>query len=382
MSQVRVPFYLHDLGEAEVSRFRETLAGPILTTGATVAEFESRFAAYLGRKHAVALSSCTGAMHLALLARGIGPGDEVITTPMTFIATATAICESGAKPVFSEVESSTGNLDVSKLETKITPRTRAIIPVHLYGQMCDMRALRKLADRHGLVLIEDSAHCVEGERDGVRPGELSDAACFSFFATKAITCGEGGALVTDDRDLAAQVRLLSVHGMDKTSYDRFRDGYRHWDMPVMGWKYNLDNLRAALLLPQLDRIEDNRDARHQLVNRYKSLIDGISGVSFAQTLPDAKHACHLFTVWVAPDKRDSIIQGLHSRGIPVVVNYRAIHLLSYFKDTLKHQRGDFPIAERIGDSTISLPLYSKMPKEHVDIVCDALDAVTKSHDLA
>src|SRR5215831_15396845 len=157
--QVRVPFFQHDLGRPELDSLAKVLAGPILTTGDTVAEFEKRFAAYLGRRHAIAVTSCTGAMHISLLALGIGPGDEVITTPMTFIATSTAIIEAGATPVFVDVEPETGNLDVSKVEAAITDRTRAILPVHLYGQMCDMRALRAIADRHGLRIIEDAAHC-------------------------------------------------------------------------------------------------------------------------------------------------------------------------------------------------------------------------------
>ncbi len=175
---MQIEFFRHDLGEPELDAVAQVLASPILTTGNTVATFETRFSAYLGRRHALGVTSCTGALHLSLLALGVGPGDEVITTPLTFIASSTAILEAGARPVFVDVEPMTGNLDAAQVEAAITPRTRAILPVHLYGQMCDMRALRAIADRHNLRIVEDAAHCVEGERDGVRPGELGDTACF------------------------------------------------------------------------------------------------------------------------------------------------------------------------------------------------------------
>src|SRR5205823_9801106 len=188
----------------------EVLSGPILTTGEYVARFERRFAEALGRRHCIAVTSCTGGLHLSLLALGIGPGDEVITTPMTFIATSTAIIEAGARPVFVDVEPTTGNLDATKVEAAITERTRAILPVHLYGQMCDMRALRDIANHHGLFIVEDAAHCIEGTRDGVRPGLLGDTACFSFYATKNLTCGEGGAVVCNDDALLEKLRLLRL----------------------------------------------------------------------------------------------------------------------------------------------------------------------------
>jgi len=309
---------------------------------------------------------------VSLLALGLGPGDEVITTPMTFIASATAIFEAGATPVFVDVEAETGNLDAGRVAAAITPRTRAILPVHLYGHMSDMRALRQVADRHQLAIVEDSAHCIEGHRDGVRPGQLGQTACFSFYATKSLTCGEGGAIVTDDADLAERLRLLRLHGMTKNAADRHREGYQHWDMAVLGWKYNMDNVQAAMLSPQMDRLETNWRRRQALARRYEEGLAGIPGLSWPKTLPGVSHARHLFPVWVQDGRRDALIKGLQAAGIAVVVNYRAIHLLTYFQQTLKHQRGDFPIAEQIGDGTLSLPLYPTMPDEHVDIVVAAL----------
>lgn len=370
-----IPFFRHDLGEPELEAVREVLRGPILTTGATVERVERRLADYLGCRHALAVTSCTGAMHLSLLALGVGPGDEVITTPMTFIATATAIIEAGATPVFVDVEDKTGNLDVSRVEAAITERTRAILPVHLYGQMCDMRALRTIVDRHRLFLIEDAAHCIEGERDGVRPGQLSDTACFSFYATKALTCGEGGAVVCNDTELSERLRLLRLHGMTKTAYDRAREGYRHWDMVALGWKYNMDNIHAALLLPQFDRLEAAWRRRDELARRYQHLLAEIPGLTWPQTLPGVKHARHLFPVWIVNGRRDTTVARLAERGIPSVVNYRAIHLLTYFRERFGFGPGTFQCAERIGNMTVSLPFYPAMPEKDMEQVVEGLRAL-------
>lgn len=363
---------MHDLGKAELNAVAEVLANPILTTGAWVERFERSFADYLKVRNAVGLTSCTGGLHLALLALGIGPGDEVITTPMTFIATATAIMEAGARPVFIDVEPETGNLDAGKIEAAITEHTRAIMPVHLYGQMCDMRAVRKIADSYGLKVIEDAAHCVEGTRDGVRTGELGDAACYSFYATKNLTCGEGGALVTNDDELAAQIKLLRLHGMNKNANDRHREGYKHWDMTAMGWKYNMDNIQAALLLPQMDRLDENWRKRRELAEYYEKQLWDIPGLSRPKTLPQVEHAWHLFPVWIGEGKRDHVVSELQRAGVGVMVNYRAIHLLTFFKDTFNFKPGDFPVAESIGDASLSLPFYPSMPLEHVDRVVEVL----------
>jgi dTDP-4-amino-4,6-dideoxygalactose transaminase len=372
LTVTKIPFFMHDLGQAELDAVTEVLAGPILTTGEWVSRFEQRFADYLGARNAVGLTSCTGAMHLSLIALGIGPGDEVITTPMTFIATATAIMEAGARPVFVDVEPETGNLDAARVKEAITSKTRAIIPVHLYGQMCDMRRLREIADRHGLFIIEDAAHCIEGRRDGVRPAELGDVACFSFYATKNLTCGEGGAVVTKDGELAAKLRLLRLHGMNKNANDRHKEGYQHWDMIALGWKYNMDNIQAALLLPQMDRLERNWRKRQTLARYYEDRLRDILNISRPRTFPGVEHAWHLFPVWVGNGLRDRAIEQLQASGISVMVNYRAIHLLTFFRETFGFKPGDFPIAEQIGDSTLSLPFYAGMPEEHVEVVVDAL----------
>jgi len=372
---VRVPFYRHDLGAPEVGAIADVLKGPILTTGDTVAAFEASFASYLGQRHALGVTSCTGAMHMALLALGIGEGDEVITTPMTFIATAAAILEAGATPVFVDVEADTGNIDANLVAAAITPRTRAILPVHLYGLLCDMRRLRAIADRHGLAIVEDAAHCVEGVRDGVRPGALSDAACFSFYATKNLTCGEGGAITTNDPGLYEKLKLLRLHGMTKSAADRHREGYQHWDMKMLGWKYNMDNIQAAMLIPQLGRLNGKLVRRERLAAIYSERLARINWLQIPSLPPGTIHARHLFPVWLDTPLRDKMISGLQELGIQSVVNYRAIHLTSFLQERLGYKPGDFPVAESIGDRTLSLPYYPDMPDEHIDIACDAMQTI-------
>ena len=367
-----IPFYQHDLGQAELDSVADVLAGPMLTTGDTVARFETRFAEYLGRRHALALTSCTGGLHLALLALDIGPGDEVVTTPMTFVATATAILSAGAKPVFVDVERGTGNLDAGRVEAALTERTKAIMPVHLYGQMCDMRRLRAIADRHGLAIVEDAAHCIEGRRDGVGPGELAEAAAFSFYATKNLTCGEGGALVTDDRALFERAKLLRLHGVTKTAIDRHKEGYSHWDMVLMGWKYNMSNIEAALLLPQFARIDANLAKRERLAALYERLLPAI-GAEVLTSHSNVVHARHVMPVLVP--ERDRVISRLNAAGVGAVVNYRAIHLLSYFAEQYGYRPGAFPIAEHIGDHVMSLPFYPKLPESAVHEVVAALGTI-------
>jgi len=291
-----IPFFKHDLGREELNAINEVFNSSILTTGQTVANFEEEFAAYIGTENTVGLTSCTAALHLSLEALGIGQGDEVITTAMSFIATATAIIQARATPVFIDCEENTGNIDITQIEQAITPRTKAIMPVHLFGQMCDMKALRAIADEYGLKIIEDAAHCIEGSRDGIRPGQLGDTACFSFYATKNMTCGEGGALITHNTELAHLVKLLRSHGMDKTAVDREKNGYTHWDMTVFGWKYNMDNIQAAMLLPQLNRLKKNLTKRRLLVSQYTHKLANIDGFSLFKIEKNTEHACHLMPV--------------------------------------------------------------------------------------
>ncbi|MBF0423876.1 MAG: DegT/DnrJ/EryC1/StrS family aminotransferase, partial [Magnetococcales bacterium] len=303
------------------------------------------------------------------------PGDEVITTPMTFIATSAAIMAAGAKPVFVDVEADTGNIDAFRIEAAITERTKAILVVHLYGLLCDMKAIRTIADRHNLKIIEDAAHCVEGQRQGIRPGQLADAAAFSFYATKNLTSGEGGAVVTDDKILADRLRLLRLHGMTKCAADRQVEGYQHWDMVTLGWKYNMDNIQAAILLPQMRRLHAKLARRHQLAELYADKLRDLSGVTLVANRPDTTHARHLYPILLPPGRRDAVITQLGRQHIACMVNYRAIHLTTYFSNALSGKPGDFPVAEQFGDRVLSLPFYPTMPEESVHRVADALKAI-------
>jgi len=370
-----VPFYVHDLGREEMKAVCEVLNSRFLTTGTYVREFEEKFSNLLGVDHTVCLTSCTGAMHLALLALGVGPGDEVITTPMSFVATATAILEAGAEPVFVDVEPETGNLDVDRIEKAITSRTKAIIPVHLYGLMADIVGINDLARRYNLAVIEDAAHCIEGMRGGIRPGQISDAAAFSFYATKNLTCGEGGALVTRHKSIAQKVRLLSHHGITKLAYDRFEQGINHWDMVDFGWKYNMSNISAGLLLPQLSRLHSNLDRRHELARRYTEAFSVLDKCTLQTEPTNGIHARHLFPIWVKNADRDMVMLALQDRGIECAINYRPIHLMSYFRKRYGFEPGSFPNAEWIGARTISLPFYPRLETSSADRVIQAVNDV-------
>ena len=375
----KIEFFRHDLGLEEKERIASALDSLVLTTGQAVNEMESALATYLGVKHVVGLDSCTGALHLGLLASDIGPGDEVIVPAMTFIATANAVLMAGATPVFADVDPATGCLTVETAACRITRRTKAIIPVHLYGLLCDMKALRTLADDHGLCLLEDSAHCLEAKRGDVRPASDSHAACFSFYATKAITCGEGGALATNDTELADRVRRLSLHGMTASAFERHAKAYRHWDMTELGWKYNLDNLRASLLLPQIARLDRNWVRRRCLALRYEDLLRDIEGVDFPAVGNEMWSARHLMTIWVDPAHRDGILGELQNRGIGVAVNYRPVHLMAYYRERFGFRPGDLPDAEKIGARTISLPLYPQLTEEEVERVVRAVYGAVAAH---
>lgn len=372
---MKIEFYRHDIGVDEIESLSKALQGIFLTAGPLTSEFESQFANYIGSQRVVGTFSCTTALFLCLKVLNIGHGDEVITTPLSFIATANSILEAGAKPVFIDVESTTGNIDADLIERAIGPKTKAIIPVHLYGHMCDMKRIREIADVHNLYVIEDAAHCIEGERDGIRPGQLGDTACFSFYATKNITSGEGGAISTNNENLAEKLMLLRSHGMNKEATKRYTENFKHWDMVCMGYKGNMFDMQAALLLPQIPKIQANARRRAQIWATYLRELSQLRNLGVPATLPHTKHAYHLFTIWVDPEKRDEIIVKLQHMGIGVAVNYRPIHLMTYYRSKYYCRQGMFPVAEDIGNRTISLPLYPKMTDEQVSRVCSAVKQI-------
>lgn len=368
----KIEFFKHNLKEEDLKLATEVMRSIFITTGPFVDKFEIKFAHYLNVPEAIGLTSCTGALHLALLRHGIGIGDEVITTPMTFVATATAILQTGAMPVFVDVSPENALLTPELAAGAITLNTKAILPVHLYGRMVDMVGFSKLASQHNLILIEDAAHCIEGMRDGVKPGQLSHAACFSFYATKNMTCGEGGALVCRSADDAAWYRSARHHGISKNAATRYSKRYKHWDMEMMGWKYNMDDIQAALLINQIDRLDENHRKRQFLEKLYRELLGDIDGLDFMEPLPeDEVSGHHLFTVLVPNQlSRDLVLEKLQKTGIGCAVNYRAIHNLKFFRETYGYQPENFPIANAIGERTISLPLYPGLSESEIKIVCN------------
>lgn len=372
---MKVEFFRHNIDSNDINLAVEVLQSIFLTTGSYVAEFEKEFSLYLNIPNAIGVTSCTAALHLSLLAWGIKEGDEVITTPMSFCSTSNAVIHAGATPVFVDVEEETGNINAELIESRITERTKAIMPVHLYGQMCDMRRIREIADKYRLIVIEDAAHCIEGIREGIRVGQLGDATCFSFYATKNIASGEGGAITTDSDEKAELLKMLRLHGIDKSAVDRYTKRYQHWDMPVLGWKYNMDNIHAALLIGQLKKIDDLWKRRDWIYRRYEDAFASVKGIKLMKPMPDSRHARHLFTIQVPQDKRDVILFSLQGRGVGVAVNYRAIHLLKYYREKFGFKEGDSPVAEKIGASTISLPLYPKLKDEEVDYVIKVVKEV-------
>jgi UDP-4-amino-4-deoxy-L-arabinose-oxoglutarate aminotransferase len=389
MSGEKVEFYRHQLGEEEAGSWRRVLDTLFLTLGPQVAAFERELGEFLVRgrdavtpPHVVGTNSCSMGMLLALRALDVAPGDEVITTPMTFAATTNAILHLGARPKLVDVEPETGLIDPAAVRAAVGQRTVGILPVHLYGQLADMRALRAVADQHNLFLVEDSAHGVEIERDGVRPGDLGDAAVFSFYATKNLTSGDGGAVVTKDARVADRLRRLRNHGVSKAASDRHGGLYQHWDLVELGYKANLTDLDAALLRPQLSHVEEKRARREQVARRYESLLH--ERVPDMQTPPPTVRGVpwlverrgtsshHLFTMHVWPGERDAMLSKLGAAGIGTAVNYRAVHELTYLVETLALPRGALPVAEEIGDRTISLPMYPTLSEGDQDRVVEAV----------
>ncbi len=367
-----VDFYRHQLGEDEATEWKKVIGTTFLTLGPQVAAFEQALGQYLMRGRetetspaVIGTNSCSMGLLLALRAFDVGEGDEVITTPMTFASTTNAILLAGATPIFVDVEPATGLIDPNLVEAAITPKTRAIMPVHLYGQLADMRSLSSIAERHRLRVVEDSAHGIEIERDGIRPGQLGDAAVFSFYATKNLTSGDGGAIATRHKEAAERLRRLRNHGVSKSASDRHGGTYQHWDLVELGYKANLTDLDAALLRIQLPKAEAKRDARESIATRYESeLLERIPALGESSQLGvsglvsrSGKSSHHLFTIRPKSDKRDALLSYLGKRGIGTAVNYRAIHLLTYLQDRLRIPRGTLPIAEEIGDRTISIPMF-------------------------
>jgi len=374
---MKVEFYKHNIGQQEIAAITKTLKSLFLTTGEVTSEFEQQFAKYLSCQQVIGVTSCTAALHLSLFTLGIGNGDEVITTPLSFYATANAILYTGAKPVFVDVETDTGLIDPRLIEKAINKKTKAILPVHLYGQMCDMKRIHGLAKKYNLKIVEDAALCIEGKRDNFKPAQLSDAACFSFHAIKSITSGEGGAIATNNQTLAEKLKFTRLHGMGKTVIERHQNKDKKQDMLMLGFKCNMFDIQAALLLNQLKNINKLLRLRTSHYDKYTKAFSKNLKINLPVIKPSSQSAKTLFTLWVDPKKRDEYVLGLQEMGIGVTIKYSPIHLSTYYKKIFGYKKGDFPIAEKISRSTITLPLYPKLKNSEMEYIVKCVNCIIK-----
>jgi dTDP-4-amino-4,6-dideoxygalactose transaminase len=369
------------IGAEEIAGVTDSLRRRWIGTGPKVGEFERAFAAYKGvpAPHASAVNSCTAALHLSILSLDIGPGDEVITTPLTFCATANAILHAGATPVLADCDPVTLNIDPEQVARKITRKTKAILPVHFAGRACDMDALGKIArggnGRGRLKIIEDCAHAIETEWRGRKAGTFGDAGCFSFYATKNLTTSEGGLILAAKAAMADRVKRLALHGMTKDAWKRYSDsGYVHYDVVDLGYKYNMTDLQAAIGLPQLRRLEANWRRRRALWARYQEAFADLPVDLPAEPGQDERHGYHLYTPLLRTNsgkKRDWVLSALTAENIGAGVHYRALCDHPYYKKTLGWSRKQVPIAADIGDRTLSLPFSAALTDDEAGDVIRA-----------
>lgn len=366
--------------DAEIQEVVASLRSGWLGTGPKVARFEEDFRHYKGADYAVAVNSCTAALHLSLLAAGLKPGDEVITTAMTFCATVNAIIHAGLTPVLADIEPATMNIDPEQLEAKITPKTRAILPVHFAGRSCNMDAVCDIAKRHNLKIIEDCAHAIEAEYHGRKTGTFGDFGCFSFYVTKNIVTGEGGMVLTHNEEDAARIKTLALHGMTKDAWNRFSDeGYKHYHVTECGFKYNMMDLQAAIGIHQLRRVEKYWQRRQEIWQRYNEAFADLSIVRPAESEPATRHAYHLYTILVDENKcgisRDAFLNAMTAENIGVGVHYLSIPEHPYYQQRFGWRLADYPNATLVGRQTVSLPLSAKLTDENLE---DVLQGVRKA----
>lgn len=366
--------------DAEIQEVLATMRSGWLGTGPKTARFEADMARYKGSPHAVALNSCTAALHLALLASGVGPGDEVITTPLTFCATVNAIIHTGATPVLADIDPVTYNIDPAAVERLIGPRTKVLLPVHFAGRPCDMNALCGLAERFGLTIIEDCAHAIETMYDGRHAGTFGDFGCLSFYVTKNIVTGEGGMVLARKESNAARIKVLGLHGMSKDAWKRFGDeGFKHYQVVEAGFKYNMMDLQAAIGLHQLQRIEAYWIRRQQIWNRYNEAFSDLPLELPADPEARTRHAFHLYTVLVdaarAGVARDAFLDRMTGNNIGVGVHYLSVPEHPYYQERYGWRPERWPHAMRFGRQTVSLPISARLSDDDVG---DVIEAVRRS----
>ena len=380
-----IPFALPDIGDDEIAEVVDTLKSGWITTGPKTRRFEEDFSAFLGAAnraepslHAMAVNSATAGLHLALEALGIGPGDEVITTTHTFTATAEVVRYLGADVVLVDIDPATLCIDVAAVEAAITPRTKAVMPVHYAGLAADMAALLPLARRHGLKVVEDAAHALPTTCGGRLVGTLaSDATVFSFYANKTMTTGEGGMVVTRDAELAKRIQVMRLHGINRDAFDRFTAKVPSWyyEVTAPGFKYNLTDIASAIGIHQLKRARSFQCARADIATRYDAAFADLPVITPPQPWPGDAHAWHLYVLRLADDAtltRDELIDGLYAAGIGCSVHYIPLHLQPYWRDRYQLQPQQFPHSQRAYERMLSLPLYTRMGPAEVQRVIDAV----------
>jgi dTDP-4-amino-4,6-dideoxygalactose transaminase len=383
MRSTFLPFALPDTGEAEVKAVADVIRSGWLTTGTQVRAFEAAFAKHVGSKHAIAVSSCTAAMHLALESLGVKAGDRVVTTPYTFAATAEVIRYLGAHPLFVDVRADTLEIDVELVAAMVKrERVAAIIPVHVAGEPCDIESLRAVAG--GIPIVEDAAHALPTRLRGRLVGGLSDLTCFSFYATKTLSTGEGGMVTTDDDRHAERCRIMSLHGISRDAWKRYTaEGSWKYDIIAPGFKYNLTDIAAALGLVQLGKLEAMWKRRVQIAAKYDAALGVRDELQTPSHDPANQHAWHLYMLRVDNARirggRDAFIEALRERNIGVSVHFIPLHLHPYYRETYGYKPDDFPIATREYEREVSLPIYSRMSDRDVDdviaAVVDSLEAL-------
>lgn len=379
-SKKMVPFYRHSLGcDEDIAAVSNVLKGTFLTSAGIGRAVEAEMCEIFGTKRAKLTNSWTNGAVAALLAMDIGPGDEVIVPAMTFIASSNVVEIVGATPVFVDVAPGTLLIDLEKVAQAVTPKTRAVIPVHLYGQMVDIAALREVVG-DDVRIIEDCAHCFEGRLNDHRPGAFSDAAIFSFYATKNVTCGEGGAVISSDEAFMDRLQQTILHGMSAGADRRFEGQlYRHWDMERLGTKANLPDILAALLPRQFREVDAKLAVRCGLVGCYRAAFAGHPHIATVEEVPGCVSAHHLFTIGVPAHVRDLVLKKLNQAGVGCTVNYRAVHGLEFYRTKHGFAREDFPVAADWGDRTLSLPLFPGLTDDEQGYVIECvLQAVTEA----
>jgi UDP-4-amino-4-deoxy-L-arabinose-oxoglutarate aminotransferase len=371
---VNVPFYRHSLTPDNSKHVEEVLKTPFLTSGPIGKEVESQICTYFNVSHAKLVNSWTNGAVATLLALDIGPGDEVIVPAMTFVATANVVELVGAKPVFIDCDPDTLLVTPELIKAAITERTRAVIPVHMYGQMCDVKVISEiLPPGQNISIIEDCAHSFEAKFNGERPGKHSHAAIFSFYATKNVTCGEGGAIITNDAKLYDRITQSILHGMSAGAADRFKTGqYKHWGMEYLGTKANLPDLLACFLPEQIKSVDERLFIRENLARNYEiSLVN--SGIKIPKVSEKVIHARHLFPIFVGAQKRDEVLASLGKSNVGATVNYRAIPLLNFYKDKYNLKPEEYANSYSWGEGTLTLPLFPSMMEDEQRFVIKVLN---------